>query len=173
MRIFLIGFMGSGKSYWGNHWAEKHGYEFYDLDELIERKEGNPVVDIFEEKGEDIFRLIEAKALRELTRYDNCIIACGGGTPCFHDNMKWINEKGFSVYLYGPATYLFDSIINEKDKRPLIKKVHEAELFFFIEQKLKERTPFYEQANLILNIEELTGETFKQILSALPAPPVS
>src|SRR5688572_4230116 len=155
MRIFLLGFMGSGKSYWGKMWAEKHGYTFIDLDEVIENREQASIVDIFEKNGEEIFRLLETKMLRDLVRHENCIIACGGGTPCFHDNIKWMNEKGTTVYLSAPASYLFQKIKDEKEKRPLIKNVNEAELLFFTEQKLKERLPVYEQATYTLEASEL------------------
>lgn len=156
MRIFLLGFMGSGKSYWGKVWAEKLGYAFIDLDELIENREQASIAEIFEKKGEDIFRLIETRILRDLARHENCIVACGGGTPCFHDNIDWMNEKGTTVYLSAPAANLFERIKNEKAKRPLIKNVNEAELLFFTEQKLKERLPVYEQANVTLEVSHLS-----------------
>ena len=168
MRIFLIGFMGSGKTHWGKIWAEKYKYDFFDLDEQVERREQRTIVEIFEKSGEDIFRLMETKMLRDLSRNEHCIISCGGGTPCFHDNMQWMNEKGSTVYLSAPAGYLFENIVKEKDQRPLVKTVNEAELLFFTEQKLKQRLPFYEKANIILPVEELSEESFEKILAILP-----
>ena len=157
--------MGSGKSYWGKIWAEKLGYTFIDLDELIEKREQASIVDIFEKNGEDIFRLLETKMLRDLVRHENCVIACGGGTPCFHDNIKWMNEKGTTVYLSAPAAYLFEKIKNEKAKRPLIKNVNEAELLFFTEQTLKQRLPVYEQATFTLDASELSDESLAVVNS--------
>lgn len=154
--------MGSGKSYWGKVWAERIGYNFIDLDELIEKREQSSIVEIFEKSGEDIFRLLETKMLRDLARHENCIIACGGGTPCFHDNIHWMNEKGVTVYLSAPASYLFEKIKDEKAKRPLIKEVNEAELLFFTEQTLKQRQPVYEQARVTLEASELTAGSLEE-----------
>lgn len=164
MRIFLLGFMGSGKSYWGKIWAERHNYNFIDLDELIEKREQKSIVEIFEENGEDIFRLLETKMLRDLSRHDNCIISCGGGTPCFHDNIIWMNEKGTTVYLSALASYLFEKIKDEKEKRPLIKNVSEAELLFFTEQTLKKRLPVYEESKITLDASELMEDSIDEIV---------
>jgi shikimate kinase len=111
---------------------------------------------------------METKMLREMARNENCIISCGGGTPCFHDNMQWMNEKGCTVYLSAPPRYLFENIVKEKDQRPLVKTVNEAELLFYTEQKLKQRAPFYEQANIILPVEDLNELSFEKILAILP-----
>ena len=156
MRIFLIGFMGSGKTYWGSKWANQYDHVFYDLDELIEKQAGKTVADIFEKEGEEYFREIETNELKKLADADKAIIACGGGTPCFHDNMKWMNEQGTTVYLQASPQYIYDKVLEEKDKRPLLKKISRAELLFFIEQKLKEREDFYNQAKIILAAQELT-----------------
>ncbi len=157
--------MGSGKSYWGKIWADKLGYSFIDLDQLIENREQASIVEIFEKNGEDIFRLLETKMLRELVRHDDCIIACGGGTPCFHDNINWMNEKGTTVYLSAPPAYLFEKIKDEKAKRPLIKNVNEAELLFFTEQTLKQRLPFYEQATVTIEATALDDNTLQEVLT--------
>lgn len=156
--------MGSGKTHWGSLWAEKYGLEFLDLDQEIERKEQKSITEIFEKKGEDIFRLIETKVLRDTIRLENCIVSCGGGTPCFHDNLQWMNEKGITVYLNADAHYLAENIAGEKDQRPLLKMVNEAELLFYTEQKLRQRLPFYEKATIVLNAKELTEDTFDQVL---------
>ena len=163
MRFFLVGFMGSGKSYWGRQWAPQIGYDFYDLDEVIEMKENQPVLDIFENKGEDYFRLKEAELLRSLAEHDNCIISCGGGTACFYDNIDWMNENGYTIYLSAPPSYLLEKIKNEIDKRPLIKNFNEAEVLFFIEKKLKERLPFYEQARKTIEVTDIDDKTWKKL----------
>ncbi|HEX2683637.1 MAG TPA: shikimate kinase, partial [Ferruginibacter sp.] len=98
-KIFLVGFMGSGKTYWGRIWAQAYQLAFYDLDEVIEQDQGKTVAEIFKTYGEDRFRQIEAGTLRSFSEKNNCIVACGGGTPCFHDNMQWMNEQGTTVYL--------------------------------------------------------------------------
>lgn len=168
MRIFLIGFMGSGKTHWGKIWAKRYKFDFYDLDEHIERREQRTILEIFENNGEDIFRLLETKMLRDTARIENGIISCGGGTPCFHDNIKWMNEKGCTVYLSGSPNYLFENIVKEKDQRPLIKTVNKAELLFYTEQMLKQRLPFYEQANVTLSVDGLTEESFEEIIKICP-----
>jgi shikimate kinase len=163
MRFFLIGFMGSGKSYWGRQWAPQIGYDFYDLDDLIELQENKAVLDIFENKGEDYFRLKEAELLRSLAKHDNCIIACGGGTACFYDNIDWMNENGYTIYLSAPPSYLLEKIKNELEKRPLVKNFNEAEVLFFIEKKLKERLPFYERANKTIEVTNIDDKTWKKL----------
>lgn len=155
MKIFLVGFMGSGKTYWGKIWAKQNGLTFYDLDDVIEQESGNTIGWLFENKGEDYFRKMETAALHGFAEKDGCIIACGGGTACYHDNMQWIKKNGISVYLSASPQYIFERIIKEKEKRPLVKKINTTELLVFIDQKLKEREPFYKQATFILSADEL------------------
>ncbi|MFT3910635.1 MAG: shikimate kinase [Ferruginibacter sp.] len=166
MRIFLIGFMGSGKTHWGKVWADVHEIPFYDLDQIIEKSEGKSVLDIFEKNGEKYFRFKESIALRTMTAYDNCIIACGGGAACFDENIDWMNENGLTIYLHASPTELLENIMKEKDKRPLLNKVNEAELLFFIQKKLEERIHFYEQAKLRLRVEELNEESLRRVVSS-------
>src|SRR6187401_1227795 len=108
MKIFLVGFMGSGKTYWGKIWAQKNAMNFFDLDALIEEQEKKTIAAIFETEGEEYFREKEAMVLRTLPGANDCIIACGGGTPCYHDNMKWMNEHGGTVYLDTTVRDLFE-----------------------------------------------------------------
>lgn len=165
-RIFIIGFMGTGKSHWSKQWAALNNMTFIDLDVLIETAEGQSVIDIFENAGEDYFRVKEASILRDQLLHDNCIISCGGGAACFYDNMQWMNENGFTVYLSATAPYILKNVMDEKEKRPLIKNVNEAELLFFVEQKLKERVSFYNQAKLTLEAETLNEKSLDQIISS-------
>jgi shikimate kinase len=165
MRIYLTGFMGSGKTHWGKIWAQKAGLTFYDLDELIENAHHQSVSEIFEKKGEDFFRKVEAEMLRETSIKDNCIIACGGGTPCFGDNLKWMNEHGCTVYLKATPRQLLENVMQETQKRPLLKKLNSAELLFFIEKKLQEREVFYSAAAIQLQAEVLTNDTIDNIIT--------
>ena len=162
-KIFLIGFMGSGKTYWGKKWAQQYHVDFYDLDELIEMDQKKTIAKIFEKEGEQRFRQIETAALKTLSAKDNCIVACGGGAACFNDNIQWMNENGFTVYLQAKPQFIYDKIFEEKNKRPLISKLNQGELFFFIEQKLKERELFYNQAKLILPVEELNENSLSTL----------
>lgn len=158
--------MGSGKTHWGKVWADFHEMPFYDLDAVIEKAEGKSVLDIFEKHGEKYFRFQESIALRTMSAYDNCIIACGGGAACFEENIEWMNENGLTIYLHASPHELLENIMKEKDKRPLLNKVNEAELLFFIQKKLEERIGFYEKAKIQLRAVDLTEDSFKKIVSS-------
>lgn len=160
--IFLNGFMGCGKSHWGKAWAANYKLGFIDLDEAIEIKERKPVTEIFETRGEDYFRSVETEMLKSLSSIDNTIVACGGGTPCFHDNMQWMNEHGVTVYLSASPEEILRRLLKGQQQRPLIKKLNQAELLFFIQKKLKEREPYYKQANVILESSAITANTFEE-----------
>jgi shikimate kinase len=165
--VFLVGFMGSGKTHWGKIWAVNTMRSFIDLDEVIEKMAGKSIADIFEIKGEDYFRKLEADALRSCATVSNSIIACGGGTPCFYDNMKWMNEYGITIYLTCTPSEVLKRVELEQEKRPLVKKLNRAELLFFIEQKLKEREPVYTQAKFSVSSNQLTLDSFPGIINAI------
>lgn len=165
MKIFLIGFMGSGKTYWGKIWAKHKNCSFVDLDEMIVQQEKKTIASIFEIHGENYFREKETIALKSISDTSCSIIACGGGTPCFANNMQWMNENGLTVYLAASAKYIHDKVLSEKEKRPLLKKVNTGELFFFIEKKLKERELFYKQAKIIVPVEELAENSIEKIIA--------
>ena len=162
-KIFLIGFMGSGKSYWGSIWAKEKNLDFIDLDKLIEAQEQKTIAEIFEINGEDHFRKAEANMLRLLEDKENCIIACGGGTPCFNENIDWMNKNGITIYLQISPSNILQRVVKEKNKRPLINKLNEAELLFFIEQKLQEREPFYSAAKIIVKEKDISINTFSAL----------
>ncbi len=165
--FFLIGFMGSGKSHWGKIWSEANQFSFVDLDAVIEEKAGKTVAAIFELNGEDYFRGLETDALRTCAHLQNTIVACGGGTPCFNENMQWMNENGTTIYITCTSNEILARVLLEKEKRPLLKKLNQAELLFFIEQKVKEREPFYTQANLTVQSCLLTESSFPEIISTI------
>lgn len=164
MRFFLLGFMGAGKTFWGRQWATVNAISFYDLDEIIETKECRPVSDIFEKNGEDYFRQKEAIALRSLLDIDNCIIACGGGTPCFYDNLEWMNKNGTTISLIAGADFILDNVKKEDGKRPLFKNLNEEEVLLFIKKKLEERMPFYTSADFIFKAEDLDIHSLDVVL---------
>jgi shikimate kinase len=153
--------MGSGKSYWGHIWALEDGYTFYDLDAEIENVFELPVEQIFEKHGEDKFREMERYHLRKFENKHRCLVACGGGTPCFFDNMDWMKEHGTIVYLKASPEYILERVMDETEKRPLLKKVNGSELLFFIEQKLKERESVYLQADYVLEVTGLTKDSLQ------------
>ena len=156
--------MGSGKSYWGKLWAAETGMSYFDLDDQIEQQEGISIEAIFEKKGENYFREKESALLRTMDKNDDCIISCGGGTPCFDGNMQWMNDNGTTVYLHANPVKLIENILLEIDKRPLLKKINKGEMLFFIEQKLKERNPFYTQAKIIMLVKELNQSSIHDII---------
>jgi shikimate kinase len=157
--IFLIGFMGSGKSYWGQIWAREEGYSFYDLDAEIEKIFELPVEQIFEKHGEDKFREMEKCHLRKFEKQERRLVSCGGGTPCFFDNITWMKEHGIVFYLKASPEYILERVMTETEKRPLLKKVNTSELLFFIEQKLKEREPVYLLADYVLEVTDLAKDS--------------
>ncbi len=125
---------------------------------------GDSVAKIFEKKGEEYFREMERDVLRKFEMKKNFILACGGGTPCFFDNLRWMNEQGSTIYMELSPAEIFERVINETEKRPLIKRVNTSELLFFIEQKLKERETFYRKATYIVNANALNEDSLIKIL---------
>lgn len=150
--IFLIGFMGAGKTFRGKQLSESLGLPFFDMDAFIENKAGRSVSEIFELDGAAAFRNLERMCLRDFSVLGDAVIATGGGTPCFFDNMEWMNENGHTIYLKASPAILFNRLKDEKAERPLIAKLSDEDLEDFIEEKLKERSTFYEQAKEIIEV---------------------
>jgi len=148
--IFLIGFMGCGKTHWGRLLAEKTGLPFLDLDDWISQRSGTSIAQIFTEKGESGFRVMERDALQSLATIPKSIVATGGGTPCFFDNLDWMNEIGTTIYLKTGPTLLAERLRHEKEFRPLLAEVQEDDLQDFISKKLEEREHFYLRAKVVL-----------------------
>ena len=155
--------MGAGKSFLGKLWGEMHAIPFYDLDTLIEEEERKTVENIFEVFGEDYFREREAAVLRNTDRFENCIIACGGGTPCFFDNMHWMNKTGVTVFLNETERNIYDHLKKDDKVRPLINNLDEETLQLFIKNKLQSRIAFYNQSRIVLQSDQLNKEGFSII----------
>jgi shikimate kinase len=159
MRIFLIGFMGCGKTYWGKRLSEKLSMPFFDLDEKIEEHEGRTVAEIFAREGEEYFRLLEKDVLHLLTEsHEGFVMATGGGTPCFYNNIDYLKKQGTVVWINCSTDCLYQRLVKEKDKRPLIKKIPDADLKDYIVKKYSGRKIYYQQANVILPEEHITLE---------------
>lgn len=154
MRLFLLGFMGCGKSFTGKRLAEKFGIDFIDLDEYIETKEGRRIREIFEKEGESYFRYMEKKYLHEMKTKEMTVVSLGGGTPCFFDNMNWMNENGVTIFLETPTSILANRLIGGIESRPLLLGFSKEELESFIEKKLEERNPFYHQCQILYEQKE-------------------
>ncbi|WP_126249090.1 shikimate kinase [Chitinophaga rhizosphaerae] len=165
MKIFLLGFMGAGKSYWGKQLAAHWNLPFFDLDDVIVEYEGMPVADIFNTKGETYFRELESRLLRELAfDNDSFLISCGGGTPCFSDTMDFMNEAGKTIWLNPSVAVMVERLQRKQHKRPLIQDLTPEDLSAFTEKKLLERQPYYEQSQVIISDDEITLETFDKLI---------
>lgn len=164
-KIFLTGFMGSGKTFWGRIWAGENHLRFFDLDEEIEKAEGQTIPAIFEDKGEEYFRDKERDILVSFGGKDSFILACGGGTPCFFENLQWMNEQGITIYLRASPGEILSRIKNEIHERPLLTRSGRPELLSFIEEKLREREPFYRQAKYIFDVNILTHSSLGEIIN--------
>jgi shikimate kinase len=178
MVIFLVGFMGSGKNWWGSTLAEKLDVPFFDLDAEVEISTGMDIVSIFRDKGEAFFREKEMQVLSRL--YDNltgsisqnnspgssvnAVIATGGGTPCFGENMLWMNKHGLTVWLNPAITELVGRLEKETEKRPLLQGKTGSALADFIEVKLAERKPFYNLARIEIKNTHIAVEEFINLL---------
>lgn len=155
MRIFLIGFMGSGKTSTGQRLAERLGNNFVDLDSFIEERTFLSVSEIIKRFGEDYFRNLEKEYLEELMVYQDMVIACGGGTPCFNNLMEWMKLRGGVIFLNAPVEVLLERLWNDEQlqKRPLIAAYKQPDLKEYIQTLLAQRLPVYEQAQVTVNIK--------------------
>ncbi|TDH25679.1 shikimate kinase [Segetibacter sp. 3557_3] len=163
-KIFLIGLMGSGKTYWAEKLKRKLKVAAYDLDNLVEIMEERTIEEIFTEEGEEYFRTEEARMLRLFKEKKEFILACGGGTPCFHDNMTWMNKTGITIWINEPVSVLAERLKTTKEHRPLISSLHDDELVPFLEKMLTQREVFYAKAAYQLGKEEITEQSFTKIL---------
>jgi shikimate kinase len=164
MKLFLLGMMGSGKTYWVKKLSKKLKTGGYDLDFLIESHEERTIAEIFAEDGEEYFRKSESKILRWFGEKKSFVMAAGGGTPCFHDNMEWMNKQGITVWIDEPIETLVERLKPEKEHRPLIKNLSDAELGDFLSGKLAERMPWYAQAKHRLQGSDITDTAFNKII---------
>lgn len=162
-RVFLIGMPGAGKTYWGQKIAAEYAMTFYDLDQWIEEREGKSIANIFEQHGERYFRQIEHQQLIALIRHtdNNAVIACGGGTPCFHENMRNMKIAGIVIYLESTIAQLVANLTGDNTIRPLLSATDN--LPQTLSTMLMARRPFYEEAHVILRTNDISVATFGQI----------
>lgn len=158
IRIILIGYMGAGKTTVGKELAKCLGVPFYDLDWYIETRMRKKVKEIFDERGEEGFRKIEHNMLHEVAEFEDVVISCGGGTPCFFDNMEYLNKQGDVVYLRGTPDVLFRHLKMGKGVRPLLLGKSDEELTAYIQEQLAIREKFYMQAKHIIDIPCMENE---------------
>ena len=154
-RIYLIGYMGVGKTTVGKKLAKLLNIGFIDLDKFIESKYHKTVPALFTERGEKEFRLIEQKSLAEVSEIENVVISTGGGSPCFFDNMRLMNQTGITVYIQATPQELAARLNASKNVRPIVAGKSMEELIPFIATHLSEREKFYNQANIIYKTDHL------------------
>lgn len=170
--IIIIGYMGAGKTTVGKALAKELGIMFYDLDWYIESRMHKTVKQIFDESGEDGFRQIEHNMLHEVAEFENIVLSCGGGTPCFFDNMDYMNQLGETVYLKASPETLYAHLKMGKGVRPLLLNKTTEEVQVFIREQLQKRESFYEKAKHIFDVNVMDNfdkinETVAQIRQLL------
>lgn len=163
MRIFLIGYMGVGKTTAGRELAKMLNLDFIDLDLFIQCRYNKSITGIFEEEGEKRFREIENKVLKEVAEFEDIVVSTGGGVPCFFDNMEIMNRAGITVYLKAEPQLLAERLNLCKEKRPLIKDKDEEGMLRFVSESLEKRSAFYDRAKIVYKTDKLidkynTGE---------------
>lgn len=158
-RIFLIGFMGSGKTHWGRLLAQKMKLPFFDLDEEVVAQEQKTINEIFSEKGEEHFRLLEKEVLHQVAESnDTFVMATGGGAPCYYNNMGFMKNRGLVLWINSPVAALYERLVKEKDKRPLIKDLDEGQLMAYLTKKIRDRKLYYEQADIQVSEKNISLE---------------
>ena len=154
MRIFLVGYMGAGKTTNGKRLARRLGLDWKDTDHLFEERYCISTDDFFHKYDEPLYRQLEAQILRSTEQYDNVVISTGGGTPCFHDNIDWMNEHGLTIFLKISPQTVVDRLSKSKVKRPLVVGKSLEELTAFVQKTYTDRLPFYEKAQLVFKGED-------------------
>lgn len=171
-RIILIGYMGAGKTTVGKALSKKLNIPFYDLDWYIESRMRKTVAQLFSERGEEGFRKIEHNMLHEVAEFENVILSCGGGTPCFFDNIDYMNQQGDVVYLKASPEVLYKHLLMGKAERPLLKGKSPEQLIDYIREQLAYREQFYSKARHTLDVSlmdnyekiKITIEKLKELL---------
>ena len=166
MKYFLTGLAGAGKTYYGKLWAKEFDLSFYDLDELIEKWANNSIDKIFAENGEEFFRDVEAKALKNTHSIQNTIIACGGGTPCFHNNMQWMNDNGTTIWLQQNINTITRNLVNSTVVRPLLQNKTGEEAGIILQNLLNTRKDFYSRAKFTIDLSREHSHLIQNIFTA-------
>lgn len=151
-RVILVGYMGAGKTTLGKALSKELNLSFYDLDDYIEQRYHTSINTIFNTKGEAFFRKIEQRMLHEVGEFENIILATGGGTPCFENNMDYMNHQGETIYLKASPNIIIEHLKRGINKRPLLKDKNEREREEFILNSLAQREPYYNKAKYTMNV---------------------
>lgn len=164
MNIFLVGFMASGKTTLGSQLASLLGMRYVDMDEYIEHKNGKTIRQVFVTKGEEFFRLLENEALSDLVKEDGVVVATGGGSACFHNNIELMNSHGLTVYLKVSTEELVRRLSETKIDRPLLWGKSIDELTVYITEMLKIREPHYSKSKLVFPSDNLDAHDLVEVL---------
>lgn len=154
-RVIIVGYMGAGKTTVGRALAKELGMRFYDLDWYIEGRMRKTVPQLFAERGEDGFRQVERTMLHEVAEFEDIILSCGGGTPCFFDNMEYMNSRGDTFYLKASPEVLCAHLRMGKTRRPLLEGKTPEQLLGFVTEQLARREQYYMQARHVLDVNLL------------------
>lgn len=166
-RIFLIGYMGVGKTTLGKGLADSLNLSFVDLDLFTQSRYQKSINQLFDEFGEEGFREIESKILKEVSDFEDVVISTGGGAPCFYDNMEIMNERGKTIYLKADAGMLAKRLEQCKDKRPLLRDKTEEELYTFVSSNIEKRESFYLKAHYVYNVGLIDKEDIEKYAAFL------
>ena len=165
MKIYLNGFMGAGKTHWGRILASRLQVPLFDLDEQIVNSEGRSINDLFAKEGEEYFRMREKEVLQILTEsHASLILSCGGGTPCYFNNIGYMNDSGTTVWLNTSLPVLFERLQKQRGHRPLLRDLDDLQLRAFIQKKFSDRKIYYSQCRVMVNEETLTIDSLIETL---------
>lgn len=167
-RVFLIGFMGSGKTTIGKFIARDMGWKFIDMDDYFVQMKGCSVKEFFAREGEEAFRKSEREIVKELCIKENVVIATGGGAPCYYDNIDIMNRAGLTIYISVEPAILAKRLSKAKAERPLIAEKDDSELLNYISAKLAEREPFYRKARMITDGEVVPFSNYRSLIEMFP-----
>lgn len=168
MKVFLVGYMASGKTTIGKKLARLLELEFLDLDMHIESNEKMTITEIFDTGGEALFRGLEMKYLKEvISLSEDAVISTGGGTPCFYDNMKLMNESGLTVFLEMDAKSITYRLMNAKGSRPIVSQIGAEEMLEFVEQQMEERKYYYNDAQLKVNALGMNASKLEKLANKI------
>jgi len=166
-KIYLVGYMGAGKTTTARRLAQRLGWEVADTDALFEEKYKISVNDFFNKYDEPLYRKLESEVLKATEGLENVVVSTGGGTACYFDNMEWMNSHGLTVFLHISPKVAVDRVIHSRHKRPLAEGKSEEELTEFVNSHYASRMPFYEQARITVKSEDLDLEEAMRKISAL------
>ena len=163
-RIYIVGYMGAGKTTAARRLAQRLGWEVADTDALFEEKYKSSVCDFFNKYDEPLYRKLESEVLKETENLENVVVSTGGGTACYFDNIDWMNQHGLTVFLRISEKAVVNRLLHAKRKRPLAEGKSETELTAFVNQHYSSRLPFYEQAKITVTAEDLDLDNLIQLI---------